>query len=207
MKKILRPSVGMLAVSLLAALGPAASPASWAMEFNLVDSTLVMSGPVVGDDLARLKDQLATAVSGKCESACGLIFLGGKERSFSDGKSLNVTMVGLHGAHHTETKQAMPVMSARIAHFIRNMTDARFPGDLLDRTVYPKDPSDFMYTFHPLRFRDKSVPRGVMECKKQPDGKFKCTMVDGLDGFAIGVITKPEITVLDNDVKELLGRL
>src|SRR5690349_10493261 len=37
---------------------------------------------------------LPTAVSGKCESACGLIFLGGIERSFSDGRPVGVTMVG-----------------------------------------------------------------------------------------------------------------
>src|SRR3954463_8478303 len=110
------------------------------MEFNSVGDTLVLSGPVDGSDLARLRDHmadahfklvllhespggdlfngyqlanwvrsqhLATAVSGKCESACGLIFLGGVERSFSDGRPLGQTMVGLHGAFHYETRQAM----------------------------------------------------------------------------------------------------
>jgi hypothetical protein len=40
---------------------------------------------------------LPTSVSGRCESACGLIFLGGAERTFSDGRPIAVTMVGLHG--------------------------------------------------------------------------------------------------------------
>jgi hypothetical protein len=211
-----------------------------AMEFNLVGNTLVMSGPVVSDDLARLKDQLAiekvklvllhespggdlwnglvladrirekqlaTAVSGKCESACGMVFLGGVQRSFSNGRPLPKTMVGLHGAHDVNTKVALPQVSTRMAYVIRTMTDGRYPSDLLDRTVYPKNPSDFIYTFHPRRFRPDGVPRGVMECLKQPDGQFNCTMIPGLDAIAIGVVTEPDILLLEDEVKELLTRL
>jgi hypothetical protein len=210
------------------------------MDFNLVGDTLVLSGPVVGDDLSRLRTHFATdkvklvllhnspggdlwnglqlaqrirdrglptAVSGKCESACGLIFLGGVQRSFSDGTSLSRTMVGLHGARHAQTRQAMPEMGASMAHLIRTMTEDKFPRELLDRTVYPKDPSDFIYAFHPLRFPLDGVPRGVMECLKQPDAKFKCTMITGLDAMAIGVVTNPQVLPLREDVKELLARL
>jgi hypothetical protein len=210
------------------------------MEFNLVGETLVLSGRVVSDDLARLKDHfatdrvklillhnspggdlwnglqlaerirdrgIATAVSGRCESACGLIFLGGVQRSFSNGVPLPRTMVGLHGAHHVETKQAMPEMGARMAYLIRTMTDEKFPRELLDRTVYPKHPSDFIYTFHPRRFRPDGIPRGVMECLRQPDATHKCTMIEGLDAIAIGVVTNPQILPLGEDVKELLARL
>jgi hypothetical protein len=229
-----------LATPLVFTLALAATSAAWAMEFNLISDTLVMSGPVVSDDLARLKDHLATdrvklvllhnsaggdlwnglqlaqrirdkglptAVSGKCESACGLIFLGGVQRSFSNGAPLPRTMIGLHGAHNVETKQAMPEMGARMAYLIRTMTDEKFPRELLDRTVYPKDPSDFIYAFHPRRFRPDGVPRGVMECLKQPDAKFRCTMIDGLDAIAIGVVTNPQVLLLGEDVKELLARL
>jgi hypothetical protein len=210
------------------------------MEFNLVGDTLVLSGPVVGDDLSRLRTHFATdqvklvllhnspggdlwnglqlaqrirdrglptAVSGKCESACGLIFLGGVQRSFSDGTALARTMVGLHGARHVQTREAMPEMGPRMAHLIRTLTEDKFPRELLDRTVYPKDPSDFIYAFHPLRFPVDGVPRGVMECLKQPDAKFRCTMIGGLDALTIGVVTNPQVLSLGEDVKALLGRL
>ena len=111
------------------------------MEFHLVGETLVMSGPVVSTDLARLRDYLAggqvrlvllhespggdlwngyqvgirirdeglpTAVSGRCESACGLIFRAAPQRSFSDGRPIAHTMVGLHGAHTTDTSGRCP---------------------------------------------------------------------------------------------------
>lgn len=210
------------------------------MDFKLIGTTLVMSGPVVGDDLARLKDQLATkqvklvllhqspggdlwnglrlaerirdnalptAVSGKCESACGLIFLGGIERSFTDGRELSKTMVGLHGAHNATTKQAMPEMGAKMGYFIRTMTAEKFPKDLLNRTVYPKDPSDFIYVFHPRRFQDQSVQRGVMECLRQSDAKYDCKMIEALDALSIGVVTNPEIIGLDIEVKDYLAQL
>lgn len=210
-----------------------------AMDFNLIGETLIMSGPVVGGDVAQLKDQLATnqvklvllhnspggdlwngqelarrirdagldtAVSGKCESACGLVFLGGVHRYYSDGTPLAKTMIGLHGAHNKETKQAIPQLGARMAYLIREMTEKKFPDDLLDRTVYPKDPSDLTYIFHPARFKVDGKSRGVMECNKQADATFKCTMVDGLDAISVGVTTSPEVLRLSEEVKAMVAR-
>lgn len=149
---------------------------------------------------------LDTAVSGKCESACGLIFLGGVQRSFSDGSDIGKTMVGLHGAYHHETREPLPELSPRMAYVIRTMTDGKYPDELLKRTVYPKDPFDFVYAFHPRRF-PSGPRRGVMECLKQPDAAFKCNMLGGLDALGIGVATNPEILQLDVEVKAVLARL
>ena len=200
-------------------------------------STLIMSGPVIGDDLARLKDQLATkavrlvvlhespggdlwnglrlgerlrdeglpvTVSGKCESACGLIFLGGLRRSYSDGRPLAKTMVGLHGAHDRETKVALPQMGAQMSYFMRRMTGDKYPSELADRTVYPKDARNFIFFFHPKRFRDSAAPKGVMACEIQPDAKFKCTLLAEGDALSYGVITDPEVLQLDAEVREVL---
>ena len=216
-----------------------AGGAARAMEFNAVGETLVLSGPVDGGDLARLRDHLAgaryklvllhespggdlfngyqianrvrsegldTAVSGKCESACGLIFLGGVQRSFSDGRPLGETMVGLHGAYHFETREPLPELSPRMAYVIKTMTGGKYPADLLQRTVYPRHPDNLIYAFHPLRFKN-GPKRGVMECLKQADAAFKCDMVDGLDALGIGVATNPAILPLDTETKALLARL
>lgn len=154
-------------------------------------------------------DGLPTAVSGKCESACGLIFLGGTERSFSDGRSLTVTMVGLHGAHSTDSRQPLPLteLGPRMAYVIRSLTDGKYPPELLQRTVYPRNSEDIVYTFHPARFRPDGPRKGVMECLKQADANFQCTMIDGIDALAIGVITRPEVLVLPDAVKRLLATL
>jgi hypothetical protein len=215
------------------------SPPAWCMQFGLVGQTLVMSGPVLGDDLARLKDHLAagqvklvllhespggdlwngiqlahlirdaglpTAVSGKCQSSCGMIFLGGVERSFTDGRPLGETLVGLHGAHDPNTKLAMPEVGARMAWLISSWTGERFPSALLQRTVYPNDPRDFVFVFHPRRFRPPARQQGVMECLINAQDKYDCKMVDAMDGLSTGVVTNPDIMVLDAAVKEYLGR-
>ena len=46
-----------------------------------------------------------------------------------------------------------------------------------------------------------------MECLKQSDGQFKCTMIEGLDAIAIGVVIEPNVLLLGEEVKELLARL
>jgi hypothetical protein len=216
-----------------------ASAGARAMDFNAAGDTLVLSGAVDGNDLARLRDHmagahyrlvllhespggdpfngyqianwirsegLATAVSGKCESACGLIFLGGVQRSFSDGRPIGETMVGLHGAYHFETREPLPELSPRMAYVIKTMTGGRYPADLLRRTVYPRHPDNLVYAFHPLRFKT-GPKRGIMECLRQSDAGFKCDMVEGMDALGIGVVTNPAILALDGEIMALLARL
>jgi hypothetical protein len=227
-------------VVLAACLLSLAAPSARAMQFNLVGDTLVMSGPVTGNELVELRNHLATgrvklvllhespggdlwngyqvgsriraeglptSVSGKCESACGLIFLGGAERSFSDGRPIGVTMVGLHGAHTVQTMQPLSELGPRMAYVIRSLTDGKYPKDLLRRTVYPTHAEDIVYALHPSRFRPDGTPRGILECLKQPDVSFKCTMVEGLDALGIGVITQPAVLPLPEAVKRLLDGL
>jgi hypothetical protein len=211
-----------------------------AMEFHVVGDVLVMSGPVDGTDLVRLRNQLAerkvslvllhespggdlwngyqvgvrirdeglpTAVSGKCESACGLIFLSGMQRSFSDGRPMAKTMVGLHGAFSVATRQPLPELGPRMAYVIKTMTANKYPADLLERTVYPRNADDMIYAFHPGRYPEGASGRGVVECLKQPEADFKCSMLDGLDALGIGVITNPEVLQLPEDVKQFLGQM
>lgn len=160
------------------------------------------SGYQVGN---RIRDEgLPTAVSGKCESACGLIFLAGVERSFTDGRPLAQTMVGLHGAHAAGTRQPLPELSPRMAYMIRTMTDRKYPDDLLQRTVYTRHAEDIVYAFHPARYAASG--RGVVECLKQ-EVNFKCSMLPGLDALGIGVITNPEVMGLPEDVKEALQQM
>jgi hypothetical protein len=156
----------------------------------------------------RIRDEgLPTAVSGKCESACGLIFLSGSERFFSDGRPIAQTMVGLHGAHSVDTNQPLPELGPRMAYVIRAMTDRKYPADLLQRTVYPRNAEDMVYAFHPGRYPVTAKARGVVECLKQPDVSFQCSMLDGLDALGIGIITSAELVELPEEVKVLLHRL
>jgi hypothetical protein len=156
----------------------------------------------------RIRDEeLPTAVSGRCESACGLIFLSGTERAFSDGRPIAQTMVGLHGAHAVDTKQPLTELGPRMAYVIKTRTDRKYPADLLQRTVYPRNAEDMVYAFHPGRYPATAKARGVVECLKQPDVSFRCTMLDDLDALGIGIVTTPELLHLPAEVKTLLEGL
>ena len=221
--------------------GVLAAPVVRAMEFHRVGDVLVLSGPVDGGDLVRLRDALAegdkprlvllhespggdlwngyqlgnrirseglpTAVSGRCESACGLIFLSGPVRAFSDGRPIAQTMVGLHGAHAVDTLQPLTELGPRMAYVISTMTDRKYPSDLLQRTVYPRNAEDMVYAFHPGRYPATARARGVVACEKQADPGFRCAMVDDLDALGIGVITTAELLRLPPEVKALLDGL
>lgn len=233
LRRLLAPLAALVPIS----LALCAIPVS-AMDFKLVGTTLVMSGPVEGSDLARLRDFLSeegrvklvllhdspggdlwngyqlgnrirdeglpTAVSGKCESACGLIFLSGTQRSFTDGRPVKDTMVGLHGAHAIGTMQPLPELGPRMAYVIRTRTDGKYPDDLLQRTVYPRHAADMIYAFYPGRYPADARGRGVVECQTQAQA-YKCRMLDGLDALGIGVITNPDILRLPPEVKQALG--
>jgi hypothetical protein len=153
------------------------------------------------------QEGLPTAVSGKCESACGLIFLAGTQRAFSDGRAIAQTMVGLHGAHAVGSFQPLPELGPRMAWVIKTSTDRKYPADLLERTVYPRHAEDMVYAFFPGRYPAGAKARGVVECMKQPDAKFKCDMLDGLDALGIGIVTTPDLLRLPEDVKDLLEDL
>jgi hypothetical protein len=116
-------------------------------------------------------------------------------------------MVGLHGAHAIDTKQPLPELGPRMAYVIRTMTASKYPADLLQRTVYPRNPEDMVYAFHPGRYPATANARGVVECLKQPDVSFQCRMLDGLDALGIGIITSAELLALPVEVKDLLQRL
>jgi hypothetical protein len=46
-----------------------------------------------------------------------------------------------------------------------------------------------------------------VECLKQPDVSFKCSMLDGLDALGIGVITSADLLQLPVEVKAVLDRM
>lgn len=150
---------------------------------------------------------LPTAVSGRCESACGLIFLAGTVRAFSDGRPIAQTMVGLHGAHTADTRQPMTELGPRMAYVIKSMTGSKYPADLLQRTVYPRHAEDMVYAFHPGRYPATAKARGVVECQKQPDTRFQCRMVEGVDALGIGILTTTELVRVPPEVRAVLESL
>lgn len=144
-------------------------------------------------------------VSGYCNSSCGIIFLGGTKRTYSDGRDLKITSIGFHSAYSRATQEHASRNNPAMSYYIEKMTDGKFPKDLLEKALAIKKNTDFIYAFHPNYYKDKL--RGIMECHVGDDQKRKCTMIEGLDALSVGVITSQEITALDEEVKAYLKQL
>ena len=75
------------------------------------------TGLTIGRMIAEKR--LKTVAAGFCVSACSIMFMGGKERSFSDVFRPAQTYVGIHGAHNRHTKSINPQMQPQIFAFYK----------------------------------------------------------------------------------------
>ena len=94
----------------------------------------VESGYRIGE-LIR-KHGLSTVVSGHCVSSCSRMFLGGKERRFSNDYSLERTFVGFHG-HYDAKGQLNRALVERfgLVEWIIKYSDGKADRDLVQRWI------------------------------------------------------------------------
>src|ERR1035437_3533993 len=59
-----------------------------------------------------------TVIAGFCNSACAIMFMGGKERSFSDAFRPAQTYIGIHGPHNIRTNDVDPGQAVRVLTFL-----------------------------------------------------------------------------------------
>lgn len=155
-----------------------------AMEVTVVGNTIILSGPVVGNELAKVRDVFAngstidvailrnswgghaptgyrigelfrdkgitTAVSGYCVSSCSRMFLGGRERLFTDDFPPFQTFVGFHG--HYDSAGSLDVWSVRandLYRWIVKYSDGKADEALVQRWINIQNGRGAANFFHP----------------------------------------------------------
>ena len=114
------------------------------LSFNPQTKTIILRNSPGGDaptgyhlgELFRQKS-LETAVSGFCYSSCSRLFLGGKERYFTDDYPPEYTQIGLHG--HYDGKGDLNAASLNALHlkdWIICYSDGRADDALVDGSTY-----------------------------------------------------------------------
>ena len=79
---------------------------------------------------------LSTVVSGHCVSSCSRMFLGGKERRFSDDYSLERTFVGFHGHYDANGRlNRQLVERLGLLEWIIKYSDGKADRDLVKRWI------------------------------------------------------------------------
>ncbi len=149
-----------------------------------------------------------TVIGGACVSACSIMFMGGKTRSFSDVYRPAQTFIGIHGAHRIDTKAVDPVLQPQIFAFYKlNMGD-RFNADIVNKALYDMDDAGSLLRVYDAQRLPKRV---AFHCKSVQTLRKDCTELKDADALSIGIVTTKAVTTLDlpasfKQVAKVLGR-
>jgi len=221
MRAVLRALLA-LALAFGAAVGSA-------MDVRQVGAQLIMSGPIDGSELAKLRDVLAerdakaidtvvlrdsrggdywtsqriaelirargwrTAVSGYCFSGCALMFLGGRERHFTDDKPVLQTQLAFHGTYYIADGIGIargdlnPATTYAARYWMKRYTDGRISETMLDR-FEKLAATDFIHFFDSERLPRKGQP-SVFVCPREKDAGYRCRPMSATDVYREGIVT------------------
>ena len=142
------------------------------------------TGRKIGEAIRALG--MRTVVAGRCRSACADMFLGGKERLFTE--SPGEAVLGYHGTYNKVTKQ---VNKTRPGDYYVKMTDARMGQDVIERFIRLENNKGFLFLVHPEQHKRKALPLAYL-CKGDENTRNfagECASVDGVDALSSGVVT------------------
>jgi hypothetical protein len=143
-----------------------------------------------------------TAVSGYCFSGCALMYLGGKQRGFTDDKPVFQTQLGFHGTYYVATAFHATPGSLNISgtiqarNWMKRRTDGKISDGMLDRFEALAQ-SDFIHFFDSTRLPRKGQVAAYV-CPIVKDGKRKCEPIHGADAYREG-IANSETVIRSND--------
>lgn len=149
-----------------------------------------ITGRKIGEDIR--KRGLTTVVAGRCRSACANMFLGGKDRLFSDRLEDQKTVLGYHGSYNRVTKEVNRTKSGD--YFIR-MTGGKMSEELVERFIRIENKRGFLYLIHPKQRPTDRAPLAYICTGEEKTRRFdkECAAVEGIDALQSGVVTSWQV--------------
>jgi PQQ-dependent catabolism-associated CXXCW motif protein len=185
-----------------------------AMAIPEVDTVVFVNSP--GGDLwtgmqvgRMIADKgLKTVIAGSCVSACSIMFMGGKSRSFSDAFRPALTYIGIHGAHNSDTKTVNAQLQPQIFAFYKQHMGERFNAALMNTALYDMDDAGGL-----LRIFDAHrTPRQTSyHCRSAQTLRRNCTDFPAVDALNLGIVTSSTLTQLElpanfKETPQILGQ-
>ena len=151
---------------------------------------------------------LKTVIAGFCVSSCSIMFMGGKERSFSNAISSALTYIGIHGAHDKDTKAVNPQLQSQIFAFYKHNMGDRFNSEVMNKALYDMDDAGALLRVFDAQRLPKRAP---YHCKSAASLRKDCTEFVGFDALSLGIVTTNTLNTLElpsafKQVPTLLGR-
>ena len=137
---------------------------------------------------------LKTVAAGSCVSSCSIMFMGGKERSFSDAFRPAQTFIGIHGAHRVDTHSVVAQLQPQIWAFYKQNIKNNFNADVMNQALYDmNDGGALLRVFDAAR-----LPRRVpFHCKSVQTLRKDCSEFKDQDALSLGIVTTNTLTPLD----------
>ena len=135
-----------------------------------------------------------TVAAGSCISACSIMFMGGKQRSFSDAFRPAQTFIGIHGAHDRLTKAVNPVLQPQMFAFYKLNMSERFNAEVMNKALYEMDDAGSLLRVFDGARDPKRVP---FHCRSAQTLRKDCTEFKDLDALALGIVTTNAFTAVD----------
>lgn len=137
---------------------------------------------------------MKTVVAGYCHSACSILFMGGRERRFSDAFRPSLNVVGIHGAHNRDTKQINPIVQPQIFAFYKQQMGERFNAAVMNQALYQMDDAGSLLRVPEAARNSKAV---VHHCLSGQSLRQHCTEFKTEDAMSLGVLTHSDLVSLD----------
>ncbi|WP_301101051.1 rhodanese-like domain-containing protein [Propionivibrio sp.] len=135
-----------------------------------------------------------TVIAGYCMSACSIMFMGGKERSFSDAFRPTQTYIGIHGPHDTYTKSVLPAKAVQILYFMEKSMGERFNAEVMKMALYHMDDAGAMLKVYDAKRLPKRV---AYHCRSSKTLRKNCTDIPDQDALTLGIVTTNDFTAID----------
>ena len=135
-----------------------------------------------------------TVAAGYCASACGIMFMAGQSRTFSDAFAPALTVIGIHGAFDKVTMKPVYRLSTQIFALYKYQMGEHFNADVINKALYEMDDTGaLLRVFDAYRF-PKQAP---FHCRSAQTARKDCTEFKDFDAYSLGVVTDVTLTHVD----------
>nr|WP_315429247.1 rhodanese-like domain-containing protein [uncultured Albidiferax sp.] len=134
-----------------------------------------------------------TVTAGFCNSACAILFMGGKERRFSSAFDPALTYIGIHGAHNMDTGSVQTQANPQIYALLKTAMGEKFNASIVNTALYQMDDRDAVLVV-PDNIRNPQA--STFHCNAGQTPRKDCTHYKDTDALSLGVITHNDLVTL-----------
>lgn len=136
---------------------------------------------------------ISTYASGYCLSSCSRMFLGGKERFFTDDFPLGNNSIGFH-SNYNNADRIVPGAPWKLARFIQKYSDGKADPALVERWVNIPNRKGFAHFFHPTALHRKDGISMLLCSGSEGNHRWDlCEKIVGHDALSMGIISSLDI--------------